>query len=170
GAYTIQARKLARMMVDAGCARGKVGSLMQRVGDIFGVHIDRKMDRRTVSRAIGEGGVAAKMQVTYELGLNKGNADSTSNRGINIESSHMANRAPDYKSGNLDIDPNSIPRVRFLGVEKTLDHSSAESVKGWQQRILENMKLFNESPLGRRLKKKYTFRHFLKTVRGPRVA
>jgi hypothetical protein len=59
-------------MVDAGCARGKVGSLMQRVGDIFGVHIDRKMDRRTVSRAIGEGGVAAKMQVTYELGLNKG--------------------------------------------------------------------------------------------------
>lgn len=78
----------------------------------------------------------------------------------------MANRAPDYKSGNLDIDPNSIPWVRFLGVEKTLDHSSAESVKGWQQRILENMKLFNESPLGRHLKKKYTFRHFLKTVRG----
>jgi hypothetical protein len=72
GIYTIQARKLARIMVDAGCARGKVGSLMERVGDIFGVHINRSMSRRTVSRAIGEGGVAAKMQITYELGLNKG--------------------------------------------------------------------------------------------------
>jgi hypothetical protein len=72
GIYTIQARKLARIMVDAGCARGKVGTLMERVGEIFGVHINRSMSRRTVSRAVGEGGVAAKMQITYELGLNKG--------------------------------------------------------------------------------------------------
>jgi hypothetical protein len=51
---------------------------MQKVGDIFGVHINREMSRRTVSRAIGEGGIAAKMQVTYELSLNSGmlsNAD-----------------------------------------------------------------------------------------------
>lgn len=58
--------------MDAGCARGKVGTLMERVGEIFGVHINRSMSRRTVSWAIGEGGVAAKMQITYELGLNQG--------------------------------------------------------------------------------------------------
>jgi flagellar biosynthesis GTPase FlhF len=72
GIYTAQARKLARMMVDAGCARGKVGTLMERVGKIFGVSIDRTMSRRTVSRAILEGGIAAKMQVAYEIGLNQG--------------------------------------------------------------------------------------------------
>ncbi|KAJ6572377.1 hypothetical protein DFH09DRAFT_1079590 [Mycena vulgaris] len=82
----------------------------------------------------------------------------------NINTTSMRARRKGESQHN--IDPNSIPWVRFLGVEKTLDHSSAESVKGWQQRILENMKRFNESPLGHRLKKKYTFRHFLKTVRG----
>jgi hypothetical protein len=72
GIYTVQARKIARLMVDAGCARGKVGTLMERVGKIFGVQVDRSMSRRSVSRAIAEGGIAAKMQVAYEIGLNKG--------------------------------------------------------------------------------------------------
>ncbi|KAF8205788.1 hypothetical protein K438DRAFT_1579294 [Mycena galopus ATCC 62051] len=169
GVYTFQARKLARMMVDAGCARGKVGPLMERVAGVFGIHINRTMSRRTVSRAIEEGGIAAKMQIAYEIGLSKGitiSGDSTSNRGINIESTHLATRVPDYKSGNLEIDPNSMPRVRFLGVEKTIDHSSAEAVKGWKTRIQEVMDIFNASPLAALLKKKYTCRHFTKVLKG----
>ncbi|KAJ6486259.1 hypothetical protein C8R47DRAFT_956996, partial [Mycena vitilis] len=97
GIYTMEARKLARIMVDSGCARGKVGPLMQKIGDIFGVHIDQEISRRTVGRAIEEGGVAAKMQVVYELSKSEGvtiSADSTSNRGQNIESAHLATRAP----------------------------------------------------------------------------
>jgi hypothetical protein len=35
-----------------------------------------------------------------------------------------------YKSGNLDINLNLMPKVRFLGVEKTLDHMSAKTVEG----------------------------------------
>jgi hypothetical protein len=38
--------------------------------------------------------------------------------------------APDYKSGNLDINLNSMPKVRFLGVEKPLDHMSVKTVEG----------------------------------------
>ncbi|KAJ7895747.1 hypothetical protein B0H13DRAFT_1624250 [Mycena leptocephala] len=169
GIYTIHARKLARIMVDSGCARGKVGTLMERIGQIFGVHINRKMSRRTVSRAIAEGGIAAKMQATFELSLNKGvtiSADSTSNRGQNIESRHITMRAPDYKSGSLEIDRNSTPKVRFLGVEKTLDHTSAESIKGWNEHVRECIQLFNDSPLAARLQKKYTFREFLKILKG----
>ncbi|KAJ7845342.1 hypothetical protein B0H13DRAFT_2363702 [Mycena leptocephala] len=160
GIYTIHARKLARIMVDSGCARGKVGTLMERIGQIFGVHINRKMSRRTVSRAIAEGGIAAKMQATFELSLNKGvtiSADSTSNRGQNIESRHITMRAPDYKSGSLEIDRNSTPKVRFLGVEKTLDHTSAESIKGWNEHVRECIQLFNDSPLAARLQKNALF-------------
>ncbi|KAF7346731.1 hypothetical protein MSAN_01811400 [Mycena sanguinolenta] len=127
------------------------------------------MSRRTVSRAIEEGGIAAKMQIAYEIGLSKGitvSGDSTSNRGINIESTHLATRVPNYKSGNLEIDPNSTPRVRFLGVEKTLDHSSAEAVKGWKARIQEIMATFNNSPLAALLQKKYTCRDFTRILRG----
>ncbi|KAJ7430216.1 hypothetical protein B0H11DRAFT_1676382, partial [Mycena galericulata] len=169
GIYTVRARKLARIMADCGCAREKIGSLMERVGEIFGVYVNRAMSRRTVGRAILEGGIAAKMQATFELGLNQGvtiSQDSTSNRGINIESAHMALRVPDYASGDLTVDAASTPRVRFLGVEKTLDHTSAESVKGWKTRVEESMKLFNASPLASRLKKNYTFRHFLKILKG----
>ncbi|KAJ7829469.1 hypothetical protein B0H13DRAFT_1655732, partial [Mycena leptocephala] len=187
GTYTVQARKLARIMVDSGCARGKVGPLMQRIGGVFGIYIGREMSRRTVSRAVEEGGVAAKMQIIYELSMNTGalphtpqkqaiyprlfagvtiSADSTSNRGQNIESRHLATRAPDYKSGNLAIDPNSTPKVRFLGVEKTLDHTSAQSVNGWKTQIDEFVDLFNRSPLAQLLLRKYSVRDFLRILTG----
>ncbi|KAF8202587.1 hypothetical protein K438DRAFT_1757917 [Mycena galopus ATCC 62051] len=169
GVYTTHARKLARIMVDSGCARGKVGTLMERIGQIFGVHINRKMSRRTVSRAVAEGGIAAKMQSTFELSLNKGitiSADSTSNRGQNIESRHIAMRAPDYTSGSLEVDPNSMSKVRFLGVEKTLDHTSAESIKGWNKHVRECIQIFNDSPLAARLQKKYTLHQFLEILKG----
>ncbi|KAJ7877146.1 hypothetical protein B0H13DRAFT_1631869 [Mycena leptocephala] len=169
GIYTAQARRLARVMADSGCARSKVGPLMVRIGEIFGIRIDRAMDRRTVGRAIEEGGVAARMQVIYELSKSSGvtiSAESTSNRGQNIESSHLATRAPDYKSGNLDIDPNSTPKVRFLGVEKTLDHTSAKAVESWKTRLDDFIDLFNRSPLAQRLAKKYSVREFLKILKG----
>ncbi|KAJ7740117.1 hypothetical protein B0H16DRAFT_1378659, partial [Mycena metata] len=169
GIYTAQARKLARIMADGGCARAKVGPLMVRIGDIFGVRVTRAMDRRTVGRAIEEGGVAARMQAIYELSQSQGvtiSADSTSNRGINIESSHMNLRVPDYASGSISTDPNSAPKVRFLGVEKTVDHSSAESVRGWNRRMQENIDLFNRSPLARRLERQYSVREWLRILRG----
>jgi hypothetical protein len=34
---------------------------------IFGIWVDKCMDRRTVRRAIEKGGVAARMQAIYEL-------------------------------------------------------------------------------------------------------
>ncbi|KAJ7475256.1 hypothetical protein B0H11DRAFT_1810745, partial [Mycena galericulata] len=156
-------------MADGGCARGKVGPLMVRIGEIFGIRVTRTMDRRTVGRAIEEGGVAARMQATFELSQSQGvtiSADSTSNRGINIESSHMNLRVPDYASGNLSTDPNSMPKVRFLSVEKTIDHSSAESIRGWNQRMKENMDLFNRSPLAKRLGRQYTIRDWLRILKG----
>jgi hypothetical protein len=62
-------------------------------------------------------------------------------------------RVPDYTSGNISTNPNSAPKVRFLGVEKTVDHSSAESVRGWNRRMQEHMDMFNRSPLSRRLER-----------------
>ncbi|KAJ7719825.1 hypothetical protein B0H16DRAFT_1794260 [Mycena metata] len=169
GIYTAHAQRLARIMADGGCARAKIGPMMERIAEVFGVHINRAMSRRTVGRAIEEGGVAARMQLIYELSKNKGvtiSADNTSNRGQNIENRHLATRAPDYKSGSLDTDPNLTPKVRFLGVEKTLDHSSAQSVQGWKNQIEEAVKFFNRSPLAQRLKKQYTVREFMIIVKG----
>ncbi|KAJ6542533.1 hypothetical protein DFH09DRAFT_855131, partial [Mycena vulgaris] len=169
--YTAHAQQMARVMVDAGCARAKVGPLMTKIGSIFGVKISnsRVMSRRTVGRAILEGGIAARMQLTHELSLNEAftiSADSTSNRGNNYEASKFQYRAPDYKVDAFHIDPNSIPKVREGGIESTLDHSSEGSANGWIHRVEANVKIFNESPLALRLKKSYTVRQWLRALKG----
>ncbi|KAJ7315392.1 hypothetical protein DFH08DRAFT_715778, partial [Mycena albidolilacea] len=169
GVYTVHAWQLARVMVDSGCAPAKVGPLMACLASAFGVHIDREMDRRTVRRAIAEGGVAAKMQAVYELAESGGvtiSADSTSNRGLNIESAHMALRVADYTSGSLTVDPKSTPKVRFLGVDKTIDHTSAAAVKGWEARVEEFSDIFNCSPLANYLKRSYSIRDFARILFG----
>ncbi|KAJ7432948.1 hypothetical protein FB451DRAFT_1065022, partial [Mycena latifolia] len=171
GIYTVQARHMARIMADAGCARAKVGPLMTKIAAIFGVKIDgnRTMSRRTVGRAILEGGVASRMQVVHELSLNEGftiSADNTSHRGNNYEASKFQHRVPDYKVDPFHIDPNSTPKVREGGVGSTLDHSSEQSVAGWKHRVSEYTKLFNESPLAARLKKTYTPRQWVKALKG----
>ncbi|THU99325.1 hypothetical protein K435DRAFT_777007 [Dendrothele bispora CBS 962.96] len=48
-------------------AGGKVGKLIRCIGHTFGVEIEDEMSRRTVSRANLEGGVAARLQVAYEV-------------------------------------------------------------------------------------------------------
>ncbi|KAJ7730731.1 hypothetical protein B0H16DRAFT_1329757, partial [Mycena metata] len=169
GVYTVEVRKLARLMAGNGCTPDKVGSLMEKIGDFFGIHITKQMSGRTVRRVILEGGVAAKMQATYELMNTPGvtiSADSTSNRGINIESAHMALRVPDYASGSLAVNLEATPKVRFLGVDKTMDHTSAESVRGWSERVQEFCDIFNRSPLAKRLASQYGIRDFLRILKG----
>ncbi|KAJ7318600.1 hypothetical protein DFH08DRAFT_623914, partial [Mycena albidolilacea] len=98
GIYTAHARRLAHTMAQAGCARRKIGPLMAEIAAVFGVKVDRQMSWCTVSRAILEGGVAASMQMVYEIALTI-SADSTSHRGNNYESRHISMRAPDYVGG-----------------------------------------------------------------------
>jgi carboxylesterase type B len=43
GIYTVHTRKLARIMADGRCACRKIGPMMERIGQVFGVHIDRAM-------------------------------------------------------------------------------------------------------------------------------
>jgi hypothetical protein len=74
GMYTVHARQMARVIIATGAARDKVRSLMTKIAKIFGVkiHRDRSMSRRTASRCILEGGIAARMQNSHELSINEG--------------------------------------------------------------------------------------------------
>ena len=67
GVYSPQARELARTLVSAGCSREYVDNVIRAVCKNAGVTVQGKMSRRTVSRAILEGGVAAKIQIGHEL-------------------------------------------------------------------------------------------------------
>jgi chromosome segregation ATPase len=67
GVYTRQARVLARFMVSTGTSEAKVGATLQKIGQILGIKIDRKMNKRTVQRAVLEAGSAADIQLAYEM-------------------------------------------------------------------------------------------------------
>lgn len=72
GTYTPKARALARVIAHSGCARENVGKVMKDVGEFLGIKVKRSMSRRTVGRSILEGGIAAKVQLGFELTKAKG--------------------------------------------------------------------------------------------------
>lgn len=72
GVYTAEARALMRELAKAGCAPSKTGKVIQMVARLAGANYTSKLSRRTVRRAIIEGGVAAKMQLGYEIKMAKG--------------------------------------------------------------------------------------------------
>ncbi len=68
GQYTAQARSLARLMVTTGTAEENVGLALSEVGEALGVSMGkRRMSRRSVQRFMLERGVAADMQIAYEI-------------------------------------------------------------------------------------------------------
>jgi hypothetical protein len=67
GAYTPEARAMARMLVKAGCSQGQVGAVIKYVGKQAGLEVQGKLSRRTVQRALIEGGVALRLQICYEM-------------------------------------------------------------------------------------------------------
>ena len=72
GTYKPQARELARMLVAAGCSKEYVGTVIQMICKKAGITVQGKISRRTVSRAILEGGIAAQIQLGHELTQAKG--------------------------------------------------------------------------------------------------
>lgn len=71
GVYTPQVRALARLMVKTGTSRANVGMIMRANAEIHGITIKKAPCARTVGLTIIEGGVAAQMQIGYEMGLTK---------------------------------------------------------------------------------------------------
>ena len=72
GAYSLQARELAHMLVSAGCSRGWVSNVIHAVCKNAGIAVQGSMSGCTVSRAILEGGIAAKIQIGHELAQAEG--------------------------------------------------------------------------------------------------
>lgn len=67
GRYTPAARSLAWLMVSTGTAEAKVGSALVEIGNALGVTVNKCMNKCSVQHFILEMGVAADIQVVYEI-------------------------------------------------------------------------------------------------------
>lgn len=162
-----QVRQMARVMVKAGCGQAHVGKAIQEVCKGVGVNILGNISRRTVGRAIGEGGVASDIQLGFELDGTQSryfisfsltclmfflgftaSSDGTSDRHVNFESQHIAYRNP--KLTPTSSSKISTHVIRLLGVMSSVDHTSETQVEGWKKRFAELVNIYNLSPLARR--------------------
>ncbi|KAJ7218685.1 hypothetical protein GGX14DRAFT_356795 [Mycena pura] len=149
-AYKVELRAIARVLVSSGCKEGKVGDLMQDIARVFGVDLDRAMSRRTVRRAVLEGLVASQVQLGVEMKYTDGNSDSTSRRKLNYQSHHVHMRVP-LKNADGSVHLSTDPKIRFLGIASTVDHTTATSQAAWLTIYNDIISTYNASPLGRRL-------------------
>ena len=67
GRYTTQARAIARRLIASGTAESKVGPTIQDIGKMMGIEIKEVMSEQTAKRAVLEKGVAATIQLGYEM-------------------------------------------------------------------------------------------------------
>jgi hypothetical protein len=67
GRYTPTARAIAWVLQKSGTSQGKVGTVINYIAKQAGLEVKGKMSRRTVQRAAIEGGVAARVQLGYDM-------------------------------------------------------------------------------------------------------
>ena len=67
GTYKTEARTLARSLVNAGCSAKNVNAVIEAVAKPLGLEVVGSMSARTVGRCIDEGGIAARVQIGFEI-------------------------------------------------------------------------------------------------------
>jgi len=66
----------------------------------------------------------------------------TGNKGENFESIHIATYVPDYMNG-LEIDSNSVPKLRLVAVDSMVEHMADTSVENITNHVMESLDTFN---------------------------
>ncbi|KAJ6611155.1 hypothetical protein B0H10DRAFT_2437682 [Mycena sp. CBHHK59/15] len=148
---------MARVLVKAGCSQGNVGSVICYVAKSAGIVVKGNPSRRSVQRALMEGGLAAKIQLGYELAQADGitaSGDATSLRGEN------------YEVSCLMVNKDGTHKMRILSITSTVDHSSETQKQNWQTQITGVSEIFKKSPLGRRSALNFEVSDFLRLLKG----
>jgi hypothetical protein len=116
--FTPEAWVLAWIIVWSGCSQAKVGVVIQSIEKLLDITIKTPMSHQTVGRAILEGGVAAKIQLGYEMSRTKSRLLISINN-YQCHSAHynlgLTVRGPPDEVNNLwwlfPITSNSLPAI-----------------------------------------------------------
>ncbi|EPQ51558.1 hypothetical protein GLOTRDRAFT_96296 [Gloeophyllum trabeum ATCC 11539] len=155
GVYTLAARMAARKLINFNVASEHIRDVFNTVAELLGVSIppEDKMSRQTVRRAVLEGGVAAKLQVVFDIMQSEGfmiSGDGTSHRHINYESNFIALSTPVYTTSSSSGPTGKAHRLRTLGVHSATNRKADTQVDGWKDLFSEFQEFYDCSPLSRR--------------------
>lgn len=150
GVYTDKIRDLAMFIKDAGCAQEHVGEIIERVFNAAGISVQGCMSARTVGRIVTEKGIAAQIQLGYEMAVAPvlGIAgDGTTHENINFEARLVHLVAEDYTDDTGKAKPKQV--TRLLGVHSATDHTSETQLEGWKKALIEVIDILMNSPLAK---------------------
>ncbi|KAJ7719849.1 hypothetical protein B0H16DRAFT_1739188 [Mycena metata] len=158
GAYTPVAKSIIRTVAKSGCSQGKVGAVLKAVAQAAGLSVKGKgPSRRTVQRALMEGGVAARIQLAYEMADADGvtlSSDATSLRGENYEGAHvMINKGTSHK-------------MCILSLASTVSHSSETQLENLKHQISTISDIYRRSPLAQRSAFNFEVHDFIRVWKG----
>jgi hypothetical protein len=166
GAYHPKARELAHALTVAGSSQKYVSTVIQTVCQHAGVTVRGQMSRRTVKRAIEEGGIMAEIQLGHELTHTKGNfsilyllfftkmtlnlaftgsIDGTTNKSLNFDSRHIAFENPFYNPADSKY-PKHVNH--FMRLRCTVDTSSEAEIQDWVAEFQHLLTRYQSSSFG----------------------
>ena len=169
GAYSPQSRELACTLVAAGCSREYVGKVIKAVCKNAGVTVHGSMSRRTVSRAILEGGIAAQIQIGHEIAQADGkypavkhnrilmihvilaftvSEDGTSNKHVAYDSHHINLKVPSY----TDDGAKPAHENRLLGITSSPNQTAEGQAEDTVEKLGDALEMYNKSPLAKHFK------------------
>ncbi|KDQ16577.1 hypothetical protein BOTBODRAFT_173079 [Botryobasidium botryosum FD-172 SS1] len=186
GVINPRSRDMIRRLLGIGTAMTRVDETVDIVLEGVGQQKVDSVDRRSVSRINREGGVAANVQMGYELSQSQSeliyclyigraalnfyaacsvSGDATTHKHINYESKHIMLTVPDYNAPPSTSPPEStVPTQRFLGINTSVNHTSETQLQGWKDVMGSIFEAYNAAPIGK--KNPLDVRNFACAVKG----
>ncbi|TEB23235.1 hypothetical protein FA13DRAFT_1798206 [Coprinellus micaceus] len=147
GIYKEAVCDTVRYLFRVGVSGNYVNGIIHVLGKLFGMDVVGNVSCSSVARFILKGGIAAKIQVGYEISEADTftlSGDGTSHCAINYNSCHISLKVDDHTTGEASH------KTRFLGIMPSLDGSSAESIKDWEKMLGNISDLLSCSPFAQR--------------------
>ena len=147
GVYSPEARELARTPVAAGCSKKYVGRVIMAVCK----NVQGSMSRRTVSRTVLEGGIAAQIQIGHELAQAEAftvSEDGTSNKHVPYDSHHINLKVPSYTNDGAEPTHENC----LLGITSSPDQTAEGQAEDTVEKLGDALEIYNKSPLAKHCK------------------
>ncbi|KAJ7339908.1 hypothetical protein DFH08DRAFT_1013441 [Mycena albidolilacea] len=157
GRYTPTARAIARVLQKSGTSQGKVGTVINYIAKQAGLEVKGKMSQRTVQRATIEGGVAACVQLGYDM------ADADS---VTLSSDATSVRGENYEGAHVMINKGDSHKMRILSLTSTVSHSSETQLENLKKQISKIADIYHRSPLKQRSALNFEVHDFLRVWKG----
>jgi hypothetical protein len=153
-------------LVKAGCPHDYVGEVIEHVFNTAGISVKGSMSGRTVTHCIIEGGIAAQIQLGYEM-VHTPNLtiakDGTTHENVNYEAKLVHMPVGSYTDDNSA----KLKHVTCtLDVHSAPNYTSETQVNGWKEVLLEIVEIFMNSPLAKSAHLQFSLKQFYEKLKG----